>query len=89
MDNPFYETLPEQVPDLTEFPYIIVVTIREDDAIHAFDINGIKFSQENLQKFAEVLSHLRYKDSGVSDAIDQCYIDIGNAVCQEMKRLAP
>lgn len=88
MDNPFYETIPDQVPDLSEFPYIIAVTIREDDVVHAFDVNGIKFSKENLHTFSQVLSHLRYKDSGVTDAIDQCYIDICNAVCQEMKRLA-
>ena len=80
----FYETQPEETPDIKNEPYVIVITIREDDIIHAFDVNNIEYTEENVQAFSKILSRQRYKDSGVTDAIDDCYAAICKAVCKEM-----
>ena len=80
----FRETQPDEIPDIKNEPYVIVITIREDDMIHAFDMNNIRYTKQNIQTFARILSHQRYKDSGVTDAIDDCYAAICNAVCKEM-----
>ena len=31
----FRETQPDEIPDIKNEPYVIVITIREDDMIHA------------------------------------------------------
>lgn len=80
----FRETQPDEIPDIKDEPYVIVITIREDDMIHAFETNNIRYTKENVQTFAKILSQQRYKDSGVTDAIDECYAAICNAVCKEM-----
>ena len=80
----FEETQPDKIPNIKNEPYVIVITIREDDMIHAFDLNNIHYTKENAQTFAKILSQQRYQESGVTDAIDNCYTAICNAVCKEM-----
>lgn len=89
----FMETQPEQVPDLKEFPYIIVLTIRDDDALHAIDSNSFLRDMtrndnvtELIERFARTLSRMRYEESGVSDAIDLAYAAIGRAVAWQMEQ---
>lgn len=80
----FQETQPDEIPDIKNEPYVIVITIREDDMIHAFDLNNIRYTKEKAQTFAKILSQQRYQESRVTDAIDDCYAAICNAVCKEM-----
>lgn len=80
----FRETSPNEIPDIKNEPYVIVITIREDDMVHAFNMNNIHYTKQNVQTFAKILSQQRYQESGVTDAIDDCYAAICNAVCKEM-----
>lgn len=90
----FRETQPEETPDLINDPYVIVISIRADDAIHAIDSNsylrglmGNKTSSQMIAQFSETLSRLRYDDmDGVNDAIDEAYAAIGRAVAWQMEQ---
>lgn len=90
----FRETQPEETPDLVNDPYVIVISIRDDDAIHAIDSNsylrtmmGDTTSGEMIARFSLTLSRLRYEDmGGVNDAIDEAYAAIGRAVAWQMEQ---
>lgn len=86
----FFETQPEHVPDLVNNPYIIVITIRDEDAVHAIDSNAYlrdKNDDRLLTRFAQTLARLRYEDiNGVTEAIDNAYASIGKAVAQEIEQ---
>lgn len=95
----FRETQPDEVPDLIENPYTIVITIRDEDAIHAIDSNSYlrdalrnASSGELIARFAQTLSRMRYQEccrldeGGVGDAIDEAYAAIGRAVAWQMEQ---
>ena len=95
----FRETQPDEVPDLIETPYTIVITIRDEDAIRAINANSYLqdalknvSSSELIARFAETLARMRYQEccrldeGGIGDAIDEAYAAIGRAVAWEMEQ---